>query len=143
MARQGQYDDAEGRLNLQEVPEKISRIFFGDPSQGGYDSYGAPAPSYNAPNTGGYGYQYNGGSYYYPNFPADLELLMKLGHGALILFIILAVVGIIFLLILTCIYCSSGLYSRQRRDGADGDYPMDGYPDSYRTPGGEEIPRSI
>ena len=29
-----QFDDAEGRLSLQEVPEKISRIFFGDNSQG-------------------------------------------------------------------------------------------------------------
>ena len=28
-----QYDDAEGRLSLQEVPDKISRIFFGDPQQ--------------------------------------------------------------------------------------------------------------
>jgi hypothetical protein len=28
-----QYDDAEGRLSLQEVPDKISRIFFGDPQK--------------------------------------------------------------------------------------------------------------
>ena len=25
--------DAEGRLSLQEVPDKISRIFFGDPQK--------------------------------------------------------------------------------------------------------------
>ena len=28
-----QYDDVEGRLSLQEVPDKISRIFFGDPQK--------------------------------------------------------------------------------------------------------------
>ena len=28
-----QYADAEGRLSLQEVPDKISRIFFGDPEK--------------------------------------------------------------------------------------------------------------
>ena len=28
-----QYGDAEGRLSLQEVPDQISRIFFGDPQK--------------------------------------------------------------------------------------------------------------
>ena len=28
-----QYGDVEGRLSLQEVPDKISKIFFGDPQQ--------------------------------------------------------------------------------------------------------------
>ena len=28
-----QYDDVEGRLSLQEVSDKISRIFFGDPQK--------------------------------------------------------------------------------------------------------------
>ena len=28
-----QYGDPEGRLTIQEVPDKISRIFFGDPQK--------------------------------------------------------------------------------------------------------------
>ena len=28
-----QYGDVEGRLSLEEVPDKISRIFFGDPQK--------------------------------------------------------------------------------------------------------------
>ena len=28
-----QYEDVEGRLSLEDVPDKISRIFFGDPQK--------------------------------------------------------------------------------------------------------------
>jgi len=111
-----QYADAEGRLSLQKVPDKISRIFFGDPEkqyqQG--SSYGAPSSSYGAP----YGDSYSAPAYqaprdngfiYYSDFPKDLELMMKLGHGALIIFMILAVVTIIFLVLMLIMSCSSAL----------------------------------
>lgn len=69
-----QYGDAEGRVNFQDVPDKISKIFFGDPQK----QYGQ-----------------------------DLELMMKLGHGALIIFMILGVVAIIFMVMMLIMSCSA------------------------------------
>ena len=42
-------------------------------------------------------------------FQIDLELMMKLGHGALIIFMILAVVTIIFLVLMLIMSCSAAL----------------------------------
>jgi hypothetical protein len=110
--------EAESRLSIHEVPEQISRIFFGkpdnQPSYGFSDSYGAPQgtpvnynPGYGAPAQA---------SVPYANFFSDMELAMKLGQVALIAFIILVVVVVAFLLLLCCMYCPSMVGGRNRND---------------------------
>ncbi len=52
--------------------------------------------------------------YYYPGYADDIELLIKLGQAALIVFMILAFFLILFLLVWACLYCC--------RRGNDNDY---------------------
>ena len=90
-------NEPESRLSIHEVPNKISRIFFGDPKPNYHNS------GYNAPSAGnGYYYPPNSGGY---NRDIDYELLNILGIIGLIAFIIFCIIGIIFMIFICCIYC--------------------------------------
>ena len=125
------YDDVEPRLNFQEAQDKISKYFFGDTA--GYDTgYGAPPPPAYNPGIGGV---------YYSTFDSDLRLVMKLGQGALIVFMILAIVAIVFLVMMTCLYCSSGFFGgrqSQQPDYRDYDYDTGSEPYTNGHSGGGE-----
>ena len=109
-------------------------------------SYNPPSSSYGAPssytNVGGGGYYApppaGGGHLHapYPGYFSDLELLVKLGQAALIVFIIFAVVVVLFLLVMACVYCARG-------GSRDSDhvtyYPGDGGP----VGGGSVHPRMM
>lgn len=114
----GSDNEAESRLSLEEVPEQISRIFFGKGQSGGRPNYGgmgssyqAPGSSYQAPGSGfgqnpQQGFYPNNGGFYY-GYEEDLALTMKLGQAALIVFMILAAVMILFLLTSCCLSLTS------------------------------------
>ena len=44
---------AESRLRVDEVPDQLSRIFFGNNKGGSRPSYQAPSPGYQAPGAPG------------------------------------------------------------------------------------------
>ncbi|XP_059079667.1 uncharacterized protein LOC131877869 isoform X2 [Tigriopus californicus] len=99
------------------------------------------SPNYNPPGGSGYGapsygntnaYNPNGNlNYYSPylGYTDDLRLLMKLGQAALIVFMILAVVAIIYMLIMCCLACGFGRRTASGYDegwengNSGGEYP--------------------
>jgi len=140
-------DGAESRLSIHEVPEQISRIFFGKPEESynqpynpSYDSYGAPqAPAYQPGNND---FGYTGGSGYYANFYNDLELTMKIGQIALIAFILLVAVVVCFLLLMCCMYCPTlfgGGYRGQPQPETGGYYPTNIQVEPRNKHGGGDV----
>ena len=132
--------DPEGRLNIQDVPQEISRIFFGGSHPGGGrpsyndDGYGAPlAPL--SPGLGGGGF-YNSVYYagwllqqyfhaeceYVTGYEDDIYLLIKLGQAALIIFIILAVISVLFL-VTTCCISVLGVAQQRSKDRRERNTP--------------------
>ncbi len=63
-----------------------------------------------------------------------MELLVKLGQAALIVFLIFAIVVIIFLLVLAVLYCCAGARGR----GGRGRDPYPRSAESYPKPGTEQ-----
>ena len=90
-------------------------------------SYNPTNPGYGAPTYGaGGGYNNGGGLYYQPpysGFEQDLELLVRLGQAALIVFMILAVVAVIYMLAMCCLGC--GVFGNRRaQDEYEEPYPQ-------------------
>merc|ERR1712062_521573 len=121
-------NNPESRLSIHEVPEQISRIFFGKPDYNPSDSYN---PGYNP----GYSPGYGGG--FYNGFGNDVELTIRLGQVALIAFIILVIFIVAFLLIWCCIQFGGG--SRYQQQETVGFYPQNVTQDNA---GGGTIPYS-
>ena len=108
--------EPEARLNIQDVPGEISRIFFGS-----HEGGGRPPSYWDGGYSGGGGLAdpgrpvrlvYPGADIqtvvilvycYFQGYEDDIYLVIKLGQAALIIFIILAIFSIIFLLT-TCIF---------------------------------------
>ena len=106
---------AEGRININDVPEQISRIFFGQGSSRPHytdDSYGVPGLS-----VPGFGLSpgpllYRGEavrsvrschhSDSYSGYVDDIVLLVKLGQAALIIFMVFVIIAILFMIITCC-----------------------------------------
>jgi len=112
----------EERLGLSEVSDEISRVFFGKDIQSGRPSYsegyqpgyGAPPALY--PSRPGFGT-----TRLYRGYEDDIYLLVKLGHAALIIFMIFSVVSIVFMII-TC--CKSVLTGRKNKQEVDKPLPF-------------------
>ena len=113
---------AESRINIKDVPEQISRIFFGQGSnRPSYtdDSYGSPD----------FGFSTNpllyGGETVRkvlppisvpPGYVDDIFLLIKLGQAALIIFMIFATIAVLFMLTLCCTSIFNITNNKRRED---------------------------
>ncbi|XP_040566967.1 uncharacterized protein [Lepeophtheirus salmonis] len=95
---------AEPRLNIHEVPKKISRIFFGD--QGYQSDY--PSPSYGAPSQSHHHHRQLDHS--------QVATLYSAGLAALILFIIFLIVMIFLTIGWTCYLCCCTRRSSKREE---------------------------
>ena len=100
---------AESRINIKDVPEQISRIFFGQ---------GSNRPAYNDDGFGSPGFGFSSSSPLLyrgerlrqvlppisvpPGYTDDIFLLIKLGQAALIIFMIFAIIAILFMVTLCC-----------------------------------------
>ena len=141
-------NNPESRLSIHEVPEQISRIFFGKPDVRFFYYFGAkiqifslillqynPSDSYNPGYNPGYSPGIGGG--FYAGFGNDVELTIRLGQVALIAFIILVIFIVAFLLIWCCIQFGGG--SRYQQQETVGFYPQNVTQDNA---GGGTIPYS-
>jgi len=107
--------EQEGRVDMGQ----IARIFFppGESSSytsGGRPSYAAPGTGYGPPSQSPTG-PYYPSSFYYQGFEDDIFLLIKLSHVALIVFIIFAIVTMIYILTSCCVS-----FTRRREKDASG-----------------------
>ena len=121
---------AEGRLDIQDVPGEISRIFFGS-----HEGGGRPPSYWGAGQSGGGAVSGPGGpskltypgiiSFIYiaikwllktfQGFEDDIYLLIKLGQAALIIFIIFALFSTLFLLA-SCILSITNFNRGRKRE---------------------------
>lgn len=102
---------------------EIARIFFppGESSSytsGGRPSYAAPGTGYGPPSQSPTG-PYYPSSFYYQGFEDDIFLLIKLSHVALIVFIIFAIVTMIYLVVSCCVS-----FTRRREKDVSGPAPQ-------------------
>lgn len=110
------------KVNLLKVNDQIARLFFppGESSSytsGGRPSYAAPGTGYGPPSQVTFAVKfffeevfsqsptgpYYPSSFYYQGFEDDIYLLIKLSHVALIVFIIFAIVTMIYLVVSCCV----------------------------------------
>jgi len=112
---------------MGQVNDQIARIFFppGDSSSsssytsGGRPSYAAPGTGYGPPSQSPTG-PYYPSSFYYQGFEDDIFLLIKLSHVALIVFIIFAIVTMIYLITSCCV----SFTRRREKDNGGGGPPQ-------------------
>ena len=134
MSSVDQEASAEARLNIQDVPGEISRIFFGS-----HEGGGRPPSYWDSGYTGGGGLGDPGRPMrlVYPGavnnvnrenkmislqgYEDDIYLVIKLGQAALIIFIIFAIFSIIFLLT-TCIFSITN-FNGERKSNDEEDAP--------------------
>lgn len=104
----------EGRINIKDVPDQISKIFFGNGgNRPSYldDGYGVPQSPVLSPGSSGSGsgsgfnpgFTTGGVNIFYQGYEDDIYLLIKLGQAALIIFMIFAIFSIIFMMTTCCI----------------------------------------
>lgn len=123
--------EPEARLNIQDVPGEISRIFFGS-----HEGGGRPPSYWDGGYSGGGGLAdpgrpvrlvYPGADIqtvvilvyrYFQGYEDDIYLVIKLGQAALIIFIIFAIFSIIFLLT-TCIFSITNFKGERKSKDED------------------------
>ena len=103
---------AESRINIKDVPEQISRIFFGQGSnRPAYTDDGYGSPDFGFSPGSGSPLLYRGETVRNvlppltsvpPGYSDDIFLLVKLGQAALIIFMIFAIIAILFMLSVCC-----------------------------------------
>ena len=113
---------AESRINIKDVPEQISRIFFGQGSnRPSYtdDSYGSPDFGF---STNPLLYRGETLRKFLPpisvgaGYTDDIFLLIKLGQAALIIFMIFATIAVLFMLSLCCTSIFNITNNKRRED---------------------------
>ena len=121
---------AESRLNIQDVPEQISRIFFGQGSnRPSYTDDGYGSPDFGFPSSNPLLYRGEilrnllSPTSVPPGYTDDIFLLIKLGQAALIIFMIFAIIAILFM-VTSC--CSSlvNITNNKRREDQDQPSPF-------------------
>jgi len=94
--------------------------------------YNPPSSSYGSSsyNAGGTGYYSGSNPILYPGYVDDVQLLIRLGQAALVVFIVVAVIAALFMLITLCMYCLGG--------SGGGAAPRASTPQPYMAPTAEK-----